>query len=150
MLVCDLDDRCLKKFRSELLGILLGCNPRPVTQFCLAIEEGEAWLLGDLPAVKSAYPRVKESVLGGYKNDSICRTWECLADAVFPGGSEALSGRGWQAVGAEKSAWAEKISPNLNVADNKSPSFQYFRSKLRELVGRTPAKHSAIASDVFA
>ena len=75
ILVCDLDDRCLKAFRNELYDILDFCDPKPLTKFCIAIEEGEAWFLGDIPAVKSAYPKAKDSVLNGYKNDSICGTW---------------------------------------------------------------------------
>lgn len=58
---------------------------------------------------------------------------DCLADAVCNGGSAKLSAKGWQAIGAEKSQWAEKISPHMTVANNASPSFVYFREKLLEL-----------------
>lgn len=133
ILVCDLDDKCLKAFREELDGILNSCDPKPETRFCIAIEEGEAWFLGDIPAIKSAYPRAKDAVLDKYVNDSICGTWERLANAVFAGGAATLSAKGWQAVGAEKSQWAEKISPHMDVANNASPSFVYFREKLLEL-----------------
>ncbi len=138
ILVCDLDDKCLKVFRHELTNILNACKPRPESGFCIAIEEGEAWFLGDLPAVKTAYPKAKNTVLDAYVNDSICGTWERLADAVYKGGSKALSARGWQAVGAEKSHWAEKISPHMDIANNSSPSFMYFRKKLLELAGAAP------------
>lgn len=133
ILVCDLDDKCLKTFRQELYNVLNACNPRPETRFCIAIEEGEAWLLGDVPAIKVAYPKAKNDVLNGYKNDSICGTWELVADAVYTGGSSSLRNQGWQAVGKEKSAWAEKIAPQMDVDNNASPSFQYFRNKIREL-----------------
>lgn len=135
ILVCDLDDKCLKVFRQELFQILTECHPRPDMRFCIAIEEGEAWFLGDLPAIKKAYPRVKDSVLSSYRQDSICGTWEKLADALYPGGANALSKQGWQAVGKSKSDWADAISPKMNVENNESPSFCYFRSKLRELAG---------------
>ena len=131
--VCDLDDNCLKTFRQELFAVLHACNPRPDTRFCIAIEEGEAWLLGDIPAIKAAYPQAKDAVLNGYVNDSICGTWEVLADAVFPGGSRALVRKGGSAVGREKSVWATKIAPLMDVENNASPSFQYFRGKLRAL-----------------
>jgi hypothetical protein len=133
ILVCDLDDECLKTFRQDLFGILGTCNPKPKTRFCIAIEEGEAWFLGDIPAVKSAYPKAKDAVLNIYVNDSICSTWEKLADAVYRGGAAALSVKGWQAIGSEKSQWAEKISPRMDIMNNKSPSFVYFREKLIEL-----------------
>lgn len=135
VLVCDLDDKCLKDFRAELLAILNACHPQPETRFCFAIEEGEAWFLGDLAAIRSAYSGVKDQVVATYVNDSICGTWEVLADAVYHGGASALSAKGWQAVGAEKSKWAEAIAPRMDVDANDSPSFQYFRQKLRELIG---------------
>ncbi len=133
ILVCDLDNECLKTFRQRLFAVLKACNPRPETRFCIAIEESEAWLLGDISAVRAAYPRLKDNVLSGYKNDSICGTWELLADAVYTGGSSALEGQGWRSVGREKSAWSEKIAPLMDVDNNASPSFRYFREKLREL-----------------
>ena len=108
IVVCDLDNKCLKTFRQELLAVLNACNPKPETRFCIAVEEGEAWLLSDIPALKSAYPKATEAVLNGYQNDAICGTWELLADAVFTKGSGALQKMGRQAVGREKSAWAEK------------------------------------------
>jgi hypothetical protein len=134
IVVCDLDNKCLKNFRSELMALLNACNPRPETRFCIAIEEGEAWFLGDRGAIKQAYPKAKDAVLRSYKNDSICGTWEKLADAVYKGGSEALTKQGWQAVGAEKFAWAENIAPCMDLAENTSPSFNYFLGKLREFV----------------
>ena len=82
LVVCDLDNKCLKAFRRELFDVLDSCNPKPETRFCIAIEEGEAWLLGDLVAIKTAYPKAKNNVLNGYINDSICGTWELLADAI--------------------------------------------------------------------
>ncbi|MCY3552287.1 MAG: DUF4276 family protein [Candidatus Poribacteria bacterium] len=134
IVVCDLDNNCLRTFRRQLFTVLNACNPRPKTRFCIAIEEGEAWLLGDIPAIKAAYPRAKDNILNGYQNDSICGTWELLADAVFRGGSSRLKKRGWQTVGREKSTWAQKITPYMNVDQNASPSFCYFRDKIRELI----------------
>lgn len=100
-------------------------------------KEGEAWLLGDLTAIMNAYPRAKTAVLDAYVNDSICGTWEKLADAVYTGGSQALSALGWQAVGAEKSRWAEEIAPRMDIAINDSPSFCYFLSKIQERTSDT-------------
>lgn len=135
ILLCDLDDKCMKVFREDLFKILNACNPQPETRFCFAIEEGEAWFLGDLNAVRSAYPQANNAVLNTYVNDSICGTWEKFADAVYHGGSQSLSAKGWQAVGAEKSKWAEKVSPYMDISNNISPSFCYFRDKMQELAG---------------
>jgi hypothetical protein len=133
IVVCDLDDKCLKSFRSELFDLLNTCNPRPETRFCIAIEEGEAWFLGDISAIKKAYPKAKSSVLSSYVNDSICGTWEQLADSIYKGGSQRLSCQGWQAIGAEKSVWAENITPHMDFDNNASPSFNYFLKKLKKL-----------------
>lgn len=94
ILVCDLDDKCLKVFRQELFNILDICNPKPEIRFCIAVEEGEAWFLGNILAIKAAYPKAKDIVLNAYINDSICGAWERLADAVYNGGSTALSAKG--------------------------------------------------------
>ena len=138
ILVCDLDDKCLKHFRQELYGILYACSPQPITRFCIAVEEGEAWFLGDISAVKRAFPKAKETVLEKYENDSICGTWETLADAVFPGGASALFKKGWQGIGAEKAMWSETIAPHMDVRKNASPSFNYFCAKVLELAQSTP------------
>lgn len=137
IIICDLDARCLSAFRKELLDLVNECNPRPpTTYFCIAIEEGEAWLLGDMTAVKEAYPTAKDRVLNSYTNDSICGTWEKLADAVFDGGAQRLSKLSWWAIGQEKEVWAQAISPHIDIDHNLSPSFCYFRDKLRYLSGQ--------------
>lgn len=134
MIVVDLDDRCLKISRQELLSVLLSVNPKPDTRFCFAIEEGEAWLLGDRKAVLAAYPKADQGVLNRYTNDSICGTWEVLADILHKDGSAKLIKGGYRKVGEAKSKWAEDISPFMDVNNNNSPSFNYFRSNILELV----------------
>jgi hypothetical protein len=131
IVVCDLDDRNHADFVRELEAILSNCEPRPEARFCLAIEEGEAWFLGDLAAIKAAYPRAKQHVLATYRNDEICGTWEKLADAVYPGGAMRLKELGWRAIGEEKQKWATGIPPRMNVDDNLSPSFVNFRDQIR-------------------
>lgn len=130
IVVCDLDRKCLKQFRQQLFEILNTCQPQPATRFCIAVEEGEAWLLGDIAAIEKAYPHAKSAVLKTYKNDSICGTWEKLADALYKGGAASLK---LQNPGAEKCVWAEKITPYMNIDTNQSPSFQYFRDNLRRI-----------------
>ena len=36
-------------------------------------------------------------------------------------------------MGREKSDWAENIAPHMDVDANASPSFRYFRDKIRDL-----------------
>ena len=82
VVVVDLDNKDCISFKKEMIDILKTCHPKPKTLFRIAIEEGEAWLLGDSNAVKKAYPKAVEHVLNNYVQDSICGTWEKLADAV--------------------------------------------------------------------
>ncbi len=135
VIVVDLDDRCLIKFKQELIDILNSASPKPEARFCFAIEEGEAWLLGDLNAILRAYPRANRRKLEMYENDSICGTWEVMADALHKGGSAGLAKGGYQQVGEAKFNWAKNITPHMNIDENNSPSFNYFKEKLRELAG---------------
>ncbi len=134
VVVCDLDDRDRAKFEAELRELVQKINPCPRHAFCLAIEEGEAWYLGDLTAVTTAYPKAKQQVLRSYVPDSICGTWEVLAEAVYPGGAAALSSEGWQRVGEEKSVWARTITPHIEPGRNLSPSFRGFVATVTGMV----------------
>ena len=111
VVVVDSDDRDCIKFKQELLNVMNACHPSPNTLFRIAVEEGEAWLLGDRAAVKSAYPNAKDVVLNSYVQDSICGTWEVLADAVHSGGSALLKTLGYPPAGVAKCEWAGKIAP---------------------------------------
>jgi hypothetical protein len=133
VVVVDLDDKDCLVFKKEMLNILNTCNPKPAAIIRIAVEEGEAWLLGDRNAVKTAYPRAKDQVLNTYVQDSICGTWEKLADAVYPGGSQRLVQLGWPHTGQAKCEWAIKISPHLDVESNQSKSFQVLRDGIRNL-----------------
>ena len=101
--------------------------------FRIAIEESEAWLLGDREAVVAAYPDAREPVLDGYVQDGICGTWEVLADAVHAGGSAQLRKEGWRNAGRAKCAWAVTITPHMDVDRNLSSSFRVFRDGVRHL-----------------
>ena len=140
IIICDLDDKNRKQFLSELNNVLNTCYPKPNAHFCLAIEEFEAWYLGDLAAVKEAYPKAKDTILNGYKNDDICGTWELLADAVYKGGRHNLIKQGWQAVGKEKSIWAEKISPCMKIDNNISPSFNNMLKQVHSIMDKFNGK----------
>lgn len=123
IVVVDLDNRDCIAFKRELLDVLATCDPHPETLFRIAIEEGEAWLLGDRVAVEAAYRSAKRAILNSYVQDSICGTWELLADAVHPGGSPRLKGAGWRDTGKAKCDWARAIAPHMDVNRNRSKSF---------------------------
>jgi hypothetical protein len=134
ILVCDLDNKSLHEFRKQLDDLLNTCNPKPEARFCIAIEEGEAWLLGDKSAIQQAYPKAKMANIARYVQDSICGTWEKLADVLYPGGSAVLSRKSYREIGGQKAEWAKKIPPFMNTQKNASPSFKHFCGELLELV----------------
>jgi len=135
IVVVDQDRQICMNLKAEMGRVLHACNPRPTTLFRIAIEEMEAWLLGDRNALEAAYPRAKTRVLDGYVQDSVCDTWELLADAIYPGGANVLKKLGYPQVGQTKCEWAEQIAPNVDVEGNASKSFQVFRDGIRRLAG---------------
>lgn len=134
VVVLDVDRRSCVDFLSELKEIVANCDPAPNTLFRLAIEEMEAWYFGDRAALNAAYPRAKAEVLNRYVQDSVCNTWEMLADAVHPGGLAVIKEKGWPLPGQVKCEWASKIGPLIDIDANSSPSFCKFRDGVRNLV----------------
>jgi len=134
VVVLDSDRRDCVRFLKELKKLATDCCSQN-TMFRLAIEEIEAWYLGDRQALKKAYPRANVAVLDRYVQDSVCDTWELLSDAVYRGGSAAIKKAGWPLPGQIKCEWAGKIGPLLEPDRNVSPSFGKFRDGLRRLIG---------------
>lgn len=134
VVVLDADRRDCSTFLKELKTVAEACRPRPNALFRLAIEEMEAWYLGDRSALLSAYPKAKTEILDRYVQDSACDTWELLADAVYPGGSTVIKKAGWPLPGQIKHEWAAKIGPLMSPDQNASPSFGKFRAGLLRLI----------------
>ncbi|MEI6757867.1 MAG: DUF4276 family protein [Chlorobium sp.] len=133
VVVVDSDKRDCATFLAELQAVADACDPGPNTLFRIAIEEIEAWYFGDHEALMEAYPKARREVLEKYVQDSVCDTWELLADAIRPGGSLAIKKAGWPLPGQVKHEWAQKIAPFMEPERNVSPSFGKLRDGLREL-----------------
>jgi hypothetical protein len=130
----DCDDRNCSDFKTELVNLLDSCDPKPKTYFRIAIEEIEAWLLGDVNAIKAVYPKFDQSLYAKYKQDSIVGTWEKLADITLKADDATkLKSSSYQEIGTQKSYWAENIGKHMDVQHNVSPSFNCFKKKLEEL-----------------
>lgn len=138
IVVLDNDDRNTDVFREELEDVAEKNNIDIDHVFCIAVEEVEAWLLGDEEALLKAYPSAKIQVLKSYIQDSICGTWEILADAIYPGGLSKFRKdcTTYIEVGTYKCEWARRIGVYMNFNENKSPSFQFF---IGEIYKRLPA-----------
>ena len=134
VVVLDSDRKDCRAFLAELKALADECEMSSKTLFRLAIEEMEAWYLGDREALSKAYPRAKTKALDGYEQDSVCGTWEMVADALHPGGSKKVTKAGWPLPGQLKHEWAEQIGPLMDIENNASPSFCKLRDGLRRLV----------------
>jgi hypothetical protein len=145
LVVLDVDDRDCVGFLAELRSLAGSSGAATLTLFRLAIEEVEAWYLGDRAALQRAYPKARLRQLDGYVQDSLCNTWELLADAVYPGGRGAIKRAGWPLPGQVKHEWAERIGPLLDPEHNLSPSFGKFRDGLLRLAGQPPPERSGAA-----
>ncbi|WP_420960287.1 DUF4276 family protein [Brucella sp. IR073] len=134
VIICDLDDRDKQAFENEIAQLVIAASPKPPTIICLAIEEGEAWLLGDSDAVLEAYPHVSRADLARYVPDEICGTWEFMADLIEKGGAKGLKKLGFYEVGQAKHRWATNIAPLIDIQRNKSPSFAQLVKALLESI----------------
>lgn len=138
VVVLDADDRDCASFLSELQAVAASCDASRLALFRLAIEETEAWYLGDRSALQRAYPRARMRVLDNYVPDSVCGTWELVAEAIHPGGARAIQRAGWPLPGQIKHEWADRIGPLLDPERNLSPSFGKLRDGIRRLAGTPP------------
>lgn len=133
VVVLDVDRRDCVSFLAELRDLTARCQLKSMPLYRLAIEELEAWYLGDRLALLEAWPKAKLDVLHRYEQDCACGTWELLADAVHPGGVAAVKQAGWSLPGQLKSEWAARIAPMMDPDRNVSPSFGKLRDGLRRL-----------------
>jgi len=137
VVVVDVDDNNCTTFLADLQALAHTSAPDLRVLFRLAIEETEAWILGDLDALLEVYPKAKRGALDSYAQDAVCGTWEVLANALHPGGVAAIKKAGWPLPGQLKSTWAESIGPKMDPERNRSPSFRKFRDGLRRVAGAT-------------
>lgn len=138
VVVLDNDQNDPVEFLAELQGVAESNQITLDHVFCIAVEEVEAWLLGDRNALAAAYPSAKSQVLNSYVQDSICGTWELLADAIYPGGLVKFRKDcpTYIEVGIYKSEWARRIGEYMEPKNNVSPSFRNFVTEIKK---RLPA-----------
>jgi hypothetical protein len=127
VVLVDLDDQDCFGLKQRLVALLDHCDPRPVVLFRIAIEETEAFYLGDPKAIREAFPQAKLQRMKDYEPDSICGAWE-LFQRVVGARSE------------DKVDWAEKMAPRLGTEwrgkdANRSPSFRQLCQGLLRIAG---------------
>ena len=100
----------------------------------IAVEELEAWFLGDVPALRKVFPRVPGSLAQRVPfrdPDAVTNTWEAL--------ERLLRRHGYQTTGLRKVETATAIAPHMDVEANRSVSFTVFRNGVRWLAGVSDA-----------
>ena len=132
VVVVDNDDRKTESLRGALEEIVENNGIQLDHIFAIAIEEVEAWLLGDKKAVLEAYPNAKKIFLNDYIQDSICGTWELLANAIYPGGLTKMHKEcpTYREKGKKKAEWSKNIGMAMDIQNNLSPSFNYFMDEI--------------------
>jgi len=145
LVVVDRDDDDCAKLRARLdrmaadAGLLTKSAARKGSFAVvnrLAIEELEAWYFGDWEAVRTAYPRVSETVPAKkkYRHPDAIRggTWETF--------ERLLQASGYFVGGLRKIEAARTIAEHMDPSRNRSPSFAAMRDALAGLSGTTPAR----------
>jgi hypothetical protein len=96
----------------------------------LAVEELEAWLLGDVEALRTAYPRVSPTLA----NKARYRDPDAIGGGTWEALERLLQRKGYHKEGLPKIRVARDVSEHMEPARNRSRSFQVFCSGLLALV----------------
>ncbi|HNC22472.1 MAG: DUF4276 family protein [Candidatus Accumulibacter sp.] len=122
VVLLDVDRDPCRELLDRLNAMLARLPKRPPrVLFRLAIEETESWFIADVDAIARAYPRAQPQKLQKLRRiapDELIGAWEELATALGYSDSGVS--------GADKYAWAVRISPHLNLDEPRSPSLRKF------------------------
>jgi hypothetical protein len=99
----------------------------------IAVEELEAWLLGDVPALREAFPGVPPTL--GQR--SRFRDPDAVAGGTAEALLEVLVKAGHQ--GVTKTEAARRVAARMNVEENRSHSFRVFRDGIRHRLAQASA-----------
>lgn len=133
----DRDDCAELKGRLQTVAVQAGMTPKSQEApdhfrvlNRVVVNELEAWFLGDVEAVRAAYPRVPSTLASKARYRD--------PDAIRGGASEALERvlqrAGYYTAGLPKIEAAERISAHMDPDRNRSHSFQVFCSGVRALL----------------
>lgn len=124
LVLVDADEDDCVELKTRMVSLLHVCSRQPTAHFRIAIEETEAFYLGDQQAIRKAYPQAKLYKMKNYEQDSVCGTWEVFMEVIG-------------ATREDKRAWAEQMALHLGTdwKANQSPSFRSFCTALLRLAG---------------
>lgn len=136
LVLIDSDDEPCRTLKQRLVRCHRKHAPEVVARFRIAIEETEAFYLGEPKAIKRAFPKAKLHKLSGYVQDSVCGTWELFRDII-----------GYRTDMKDKPSWATEMGKHITVdyegRFNKSPSFRQLCRGILQLCGELPKKTSS-------
>jgi len=123
LVLVDADEDDCVQLQETLVEVAKAVAPSLTVLIRIAVEETEAFYLGDLKALEAAYPDADMDRARDYIPDSICGTWELFGEII---GDD----------GGNKVAWAEAIGPKLTSSEprTRSPSFRSLIRGIRQLV----------------
>lgn len=129
LVLVDADNDSCSQLAADISKAATACAPRLNVVVRIAVEEMEAFYLGDQRGLKVAFPDADLDRARAYSPDSIVGTWELFGDIIGdPSGSKVL--------------WAEKMGPRITTspARSRSPSFKALCRGLLRLAQPRPAK----------
>jgi len=129
LVLVDADDDDPDELRTRLLSAAKTVAPTLRVAVAIAVEETEAFCLGDLAGLERAYPHADMKRARGYVPDSICGTWELFGQVIGDHGEN-------------KVRWAEAMGPKLTTSSSKSrsPSFKALCAAMELLCAPVPKK----------
>lgn len=111
LVVIDADSTPCDELLRDLNAMLLKIPKSPRVLFAIAVKETESWFIADTEAIKKAYPDANLLPLKKIAPDTVCGAWEKLSESIH-------------ARSKDKTTWAEKIAPHLNLINPNSPSLK--------------------------
>jgi hypothetical protein len=97
----------------------------------IVVTELESWLLGDVPALRQAYPRLPE----GLAAQARFRDPEDVRGGCWEAVELMLKQHGYHLAGLRKGQLAKDVAQHMDVENNRAASFAAFRDGVRRLVG---------------
>lgn len=126
LILLDADGKDCAALKAKVQRLYESIDPRPVAKIRVAVQESEAFFLGDPQAIRRVWPNADTSYLTRTVPDTEW-TWELFQNVIGE-------------VSEAKVRWARSIAPHLTTAyrgstANRSPSFRALCEALVELCG---------------
>ena len=123
LVLVDTDDERCTALKARIAAATKKLPRLPRVVFRIAVEETEAFYLGDLRGLQAAFPDADMKKAREYLPDSICGTAELFGEIVDDGG-------------LNKVAWAEVMGEHLTTspARSRSPSFKALHAGVSKLI----------------